>query len=254
MKRVFDIFASAFGLIIMSPVLLIFMCLIWLQDFHRPLYVAPRVGWNGRIFRMVKLRSMVVGADKSGLDSTSAADSRITWIGRIIRRYKLDEFSQLWNVLKGDMSLVGPRPNVEREVALYTKDERNLLDVRPGITDLASIVFSDEGDILSGSDDPDLKYNQVIRPWKSRLGLLYVKKRSFFLDIKIISLTAVAIFSRLVAIRGVQGILVRLGADDQLLKAASREEPLQAYPPPGLDHIVTSREPLMWVKGTFLTF
>ena len=120
MKRLFDIIASASGLIIMSPVLLGFMLLIWLQDYHSPFYVAPRVGRKGRVFRMVKLRSMIVGADKMGVDSTSAADERITWIGRFVRKYKLDEFSQLWNVLKGDMSLVGPRPNVEREVALYT--------------------------------------------------------------------------------------------------------------------------------------
>ena len=245
MKRAFDIFASALGLGLMSPVLLLFMLLIWLQDGHSPFYIAPRAGRQGETFQMIKLRSMVIDADISGVDSTSAGDKRITWVGKIIRRYKVDEFSQLWNVLRGDMSLVGPRPNVLREVALYTKDERSLLDVRPGITDLASIVFSDEGEILEGSGDPDLRYNQIIRPWKSRLGLLYVNKRSFFLDLKIIGLSALAIFSRPLALRAVQSVLMRLGADDQLLRVAKREEPLQPYPPPGLDHIVTSREPLM---------
>ena len=148
MKRVFDIGFSLFGLLLMSPVLLLFMFLVWIQDYHYPFYIAPRVGRRGKIFQAVKLRSMVVGADKTGVDSTSTEDKRITWIGHIIRRYKLDEFPQLWNVLKGDMSLVGPRPNVEREVTLYTEEERHLLDVRPGITDLASIVFSDEGKII----------------------------------------------------------------------------------------------------------
>ena len=159
MKRTFDIVISLLGLSILSPILWIFVILIWLQDFHSPFYVAPRVGRNGKLFRMVKLRSMVAYADKSGVDSTSTDDIRITWVGHIIRRYKLDEFSQLWNVLKGDMSLVGPRPNVQRDVALYTAEERHLIDIRPGITDISSIVFSDEGAILAGSNDPDLKYS-----------------------------------------------------------------------------------------------
>jgi lipopolysaccharide/colanic/teichoic acid biosynthesis glycosyltransferase len=243
MKRAFDIFASALGLWVMSPVLLLFMLLIWLQDRHSPFYIAPRVGRQGETFQMIKLRSMVIDADISGVDSTSAGDKRITWVGKIIRRYKVDEFSQLLNVLRGDMSLVGPRPNVEREVALYTRDERNLLDVRPGITDLASIVFSDEGEILEDSADPDLRYNQIIRPWKSRLGLLYVKKRSSFLDLKIIGLTALAILSRPRALQGVGRILRGIGADEQLLRIARRQEPLEPVPPPGLKHIVTSREP-----------
>ena len=226
-----------------SPGLLLFMLLIWLEDFHSPFYVAPRVGRRGKIFEMVKLRSMIVSAEKAGVDSTSAEDKRITWMGRLIRRYKLDEFSQLWNVLKGDMSIVGPRPNVEREVALYTEEEKHLLNVRPGITDLASIVFSDEGDILADSYDPDLKYHQLIRPWKSRLGLLYVKNRSFFLDLYLILLTAIAIFSRSLALRGVYGVLTRLDADHQLLGVIQRKEPLRPYPPPGSEHIVTTRNP-----------
>ena len=193
---------------------------------------------------MVKLRSMIVRADRSGVDSTSGIDKRITWIGHIIRKYKLDEFSQLWNVLRGDMSIVGPRPNVEREVALYTPEEQHLLDVRPGITDLASIVFSDEGEILEGSHDPDLRYNQIIRPWKSRLGLLYVKKRTFFLDLQIIGSTVIAILWRPLALNNIRRILHEIGADERLLRVAQRQEPLQPFPPPGLDHIVTSRDSL----------
>ena len=181
---------------------------------------------------MIKLRSMVVQADKTGVNSTAITDERITRVGHLIRRYKIDEFSQLWNVFKGQMSIVGPRPQVPRDVAMYTKEERHLLDVKPGITDLASIVFSDEGEILKGSDNPDLKYNQVIRPWKSRLGLLYVRKSSFFLDLRIVILTVIAILSRSQALCGIQEILKQIGADDQLLKVASRQTLLQPYPPP----------------------
>jgi lipopolysaccharide/colanic/teichoic acid biosynthesis glycosyltransferase len=242
MKRLFDILVSGFGLLFASPVLLTFMLLIWLQDRHSPFYVASRMGKGMKPFRMVKLRSMVVNADSSGVDSTSAEDKRITWVGALIRGYKLDELSQLWNVFTGDMSMVGPRPNVERETCLYTDEERHLLDVRPGITDFASIVFSDEGDILAGSDDPDLKYNQVIRPWKSRLGLLYVRNRTLWIDLRIILLTALAIVRKLTAVRGVYSIVSRLTDDGLLLSMIKREVPLQAYPPPGADAIVQSRE------------
>jgi len=235
MKRFFDIVFSLAGLIIMSPVLLIFMFFVWIQDFRSPFYIAPRVGRYGKTFGMVKLRSMTADADKSGVNSTAAGDMRITRVGHLIRRYKLDEFSQLWNVLMGQMSLVGPRPQVQRDVDLYTKKERHLLDARPGITDLSSIVFSDEGDILEGSEDPDLRYNQVIRPWKSRLGLLYIQKRTFLLDIYIILLTVIAIVSKPIALRVVQGILQKWDTDAKLIKVARRDEPLCPYPPPGSD-------------------
>ena len=179
-KRLVDILASFFGLLIASPILLLVMFLVWKEDRKSPFYIAPRSGRNGTTFKMVKLRSMVVNADKSGVDSTSGNDMRITPIGHKIRRYKLDELVQLWNVLIGDMSLVGPRPNVKNETDLYTIVERDLLLVRPGITDFSSIVFSDEGEILEGKDNPDLAYNQLIRPWKSRLGLVYIKNNLFY--------------------------------------------------------------------------
>ncbi|MCK5509604.1 MAG: sugar transferase [Desulfobacterales bacterium] len=235
MKRLFDVVSSFIGLLVMSPVLIVFIFLIWRQDYKSPFYIASRVGRFGRSFKMVKLRSMVANADKSGVNSTSGDDMRITRVGHLIRRYKLDEFSQLWNVLMGQMSLVGPRPQVKQDVDLYTKEERHLLDACPGITALASIVFSDEGDILAGSKDPDLRYNQVIRPWKSRLGLLYINKRTFLLDIYIILLTIAAILSRPLALRGVQGILQSWNADERLIKIARRDESLYSYPPPGTD-------------------
>ena len=184
MKRLLDIVVSAGALIVLSPLLLVVATAVWLQDFHSPFYIAPRVARGNGTFRMVKFRSMTVGADRTGVDSTSASDSRITAVGRTIRAYKLDELVQLWNVLKGDMSLVGPRPQVRRDADLYTDVERGLLTARPGITDLASIVFSDEGDILKDEADPDLAYNQLIRPWKSRLGLLYVNHQSVRLDLR----------------------------------------------------------------------
>jgi len=241
MKRSFDIVCSFFGLVLFSPLLIPVMVLVWLQDFHSPFYVAPRVAKNGGVFQMVKLRSMVVNADKSGVDSTSANDARITSVGRFIRKFKLDELTQLWNVLKGEMSLVGPRPNVKRETDLYTNVEKELLTVRPGITDFSSIVFSDENDILKDSKDPDIDYNQLIRPWKSRLSLLYVKHQSFLLDCALVFLTAVAIVSRQKALRGINILLVMVDAPTDVIRVAKREDVLVPHPPPGSDSIVLKR-------------
>lgn len=238
MKRLFDIIVSFLGLVVVSPVLFIFGLLIFVQDFHSPIYVSPRVGHMGKIFRLFKLRSMVVNADKCGVDSTSSDDPRITWSGQIVRRYKLDELPQLWNVFIGQMSLVGPRPQVKRAVDSYTKEEHRLVAIRPGLTDLSSIVFYDEGEILSGAEDPDLKYEQIIRPWKSRLGLLYIGERSFLLDLKIICLTTVAILSRDLALAGIQRILRGMDVEPQLISVVARKEPLKPYPPPGSSKII----------------
>jgi len=188
---------------------------------------------------MLKLRTMVPDAWKSGVSSTACGDRRITRVGRILRRAKLDELPQLWNVLTGDMSLTGPRPQVEPDAALYTSEERRLLEVRPGITDLASIVFADEGEILAGSADPDLRYNQCIRPWKSRLGLLNIKRQSFAADLQILRLTFLAAVSRPLALAGVARLLESWNADPLLGRMASRGEPLLAWPPPGDDRIVS---------------
>ena len=241
MKRLFDIAVSLIGLLCAAPVVLPVMALVWWQDGYSPFYAAPRVGMGDTTFLMVKLRSMVRNADRSGVDSTSANDARITPVGRFIRRYKLDESTQLWNVLKGDMSLVGPRPNVKRETDLYTTVERRLLDVKPGITDFASIVFSDEGDILKDQRDPDIAYNQLIRPGKSMLGLFYVDHASLWLDIQLCWFTAVATVSRPRALAGVEAPLRTLGASRELLEIASRRSRLAPMPPPGAHHLVTSR-------------
>jgi lipopolysaccharide/colanic/teichoic acid biosynthesis glycosyltransferase len=241
MKRLVDVLASLFGLLIVSPILLPVMFLVWKEDKKSPFYIAPRSGRNGTTFKMVKLRSMVVGADKSGVDSTSDNDMRITPIGHKIRRYKLDELIQLWNVLIGDMSLVGPRPNVKHETDLYTNTEKGLLSVRPGITDLSSIVFSDEGDILEGKQNPDLAYNQLIRPWKSRLGLIYIENQSFLLDIKLIVYTVVAIISKQRALNWVASELTKMNVDSDIVHISKREVELYPFPPPGSDQIVTER-------------
>ena len=183
---------------------------------------------------------MVVNADRIGGSSTAATDRRITPVGRLVRAYKLDELVQLWNVLRGDMSLVGPRPQVLTDARLYTEAEKGMLTIRPGITDLASIVFADEGEILAGSEDPDLRYNQVIRPWKSRLALLYVQHRSFVGDAGIILLTIVALVHRRLALRGVRGLLRRWHADRLLMRMALRREPLMPCRPPGAYEAVST--------------
>jgi lipopolysaccharide/colanic/teichoic acid biosynthesis glycosyltransferase len=242
MKRVIDFSAAVFGGVVLSPLLAVVAFLVWLQDRRSPFYIAPRVARGGGTFNMVKFRSMVKNADRAGVDSTSANDQRITGIGRFIRRFKIDELPQLWNVAKGDMSLVGPRPNVVREVDLYTAEERHLLDARPGITDLASIVFADEGDILADKADPDIAYNQLIRPGKSRLGLFYVDNRTTLMDLRILRLTITNSLSRERALQAVSTLLGRAGAPDDLVRLATREDDLVAAPPPGSDTIVTTRD------------
>jgi len=241
MIRLFDFISSLLGLIILSPVFFIFSFLVWKEDKHNPYYVSMRAGKGGKPFKFIKFRSMRIGADKSGVDSTSSNDSRITDVGRKIRKYKVDELPQLFNVLIGQMSLVGPRPNVKREVDLYTNEEKKLLNIKPGVTSLSSIVFSDEGEILNCHNDPDLAYNQLIRPWKNKLDLFYVSKHSFFNSYLIVFITVIAIFNKLKALSIVNKFLVSNGADIELVNVCLRQEDLQPSPPPGADEIVTSR-------------
>ncbi|MGD0801837.1 MAG: sugar transferase [Terracidiphilus sp.] len=234
-KRAFDILAASLGLLVFSPLLVAVSLAIWIQDRQSPFYIAQRAARGGGSFRMVKFRSMVIDADQIGGASTSATDRRITPVGRLVRAYKLDELIQLWNVLKGEMSLVGPRPQVLCDVALYTDVEKRLLSVPPGMTDPASIIFSDEGEILKGSSDPDLLYNQIIRPWKSRLALAYIDHRGFWIDLWLIVLTLVAILSKSTALRTLGTLLNNWRLDPLVLRMAARQEPLLAYPPPGAD-------------------
>lgn len=239
-KRLFDIVVSAAVLIAASPLLLGSMLAVWLQDRHSPFYMAPRVARGGGQFTMIKIRSMVINASRSGVNSTGTNDRRITAVGRFIRRWKIDELSQFLNVLAGSMSVVGPRPNTRSwGVDLYTDQELPLLSVRPGITDLSSIIFSDEGEILAGAAHADLEYNRVIRPWKSRLGLFYIEHMSLMLDLRIAWLTFLAILDKSKAIDGVVMILSRHGADPELIATCRRQAPLRAVPPPGADEIET---------------
>lgn len=244
MKRLLDVATALIGLVISSVVLVPTMVLVWFQDGHSPFYIAPRMARGSGTFRMVKLRSMRILADRSGVTSTSGDDPRITAVGRFIRRFKLDELTQLWNVLVGDMSLVGPRPQVQNDALLYTREEQRMLTVRPGITDLASIVFADEGEILRGAADPDMRYNQLVRPWKSRLALLYVDRRAGVVDdMRIAWLTALTIVNRPSALRGVAELVRQFGGDEELQQVARRTTPLYQAAPPGAASVVSSPRP-----------
>jgi lipopolysaccharide/colanic/teichoic acid biosynthesis glycosyltransferase len=239
MKRLLDIVVSTVGLVMLSPILILSALAIWIEDRKSPFFLGTRVARGGGNFRMVKFRTMVPNAWKSGVNSTSTSDRRITRVGHLLRRGKLDELPQLWNVLLGDMSLVGPRPQVRTDANLYTLEEQRMLSVRPGITDLASIVFADEGDILAGSSNPDLLYNQIIRPWKSRLALLYIDRQSTLLDVFVIGLTVASALHRGKALRAVEGLLRRWRADAELIRIVRRTQPLPAAAPPGASEIVS---------------
>ena len=189
MKRLFDLTVAAIGLLVLSPMLLATALLIWLGDRGPILFRHLRIGFRGRSFRLLKFRTMVVNADKLGGPSTADDDARITRVGRFLRKYKLDELPNLINVLVGEMSLVGPRPEVPEYVALFTEEEKAILTVRPGITDWASIWNYDEGALLAGAADPERVYLGKIRPEKTRLQLKYVREHSFWVDLKILFLT-----------------------------------------------------------------
>lgn len=242
MKRLLDLLISTVALLALAPIIAVSAVGVWAQDRHWPFYTSWRIGRDLRSFRLHKLRSMVVGADKNQIDTTINQDPRITKLGRFLRRYKIDELPQFLNILKGEMSLVGPRPNVEREVRQYSSEEQRMLSVLPGITDLASIVFSDLGNILDGAEDPNLAYNQLVRPWKSRLALFYIDNRTFWMDFRILYLTFVAIFAPERARLGVLHILKENRASEQLIAVVRRDEPLVPSVPPGMDAIVTSRD------------
>ncbi len=188
MKRAFDFIFSFIGLILLSPIFLIISLLIALSSKGGVLYKQTRVGKDNIDFKVYKFRSMIVDADKKGLLSIGkdGRDPRITKIGYILRKYKLDELPQLINVLKGDMSLVGPRPEVRKYVDLYDDNQKEILKVRPGITDIASITFKNENDLLSQSPNPEDYYIHEIMPKKISLSLEYVKTRTLIKDIKLI--------------------------------------------------------------------
>ena len=186
-KRLFDFVFSLAGILFLSPLMFAIVILIKLSSPGPALYAGTRIGRFGKAFRLFKFRTMVANADKIGGPSTAEDDPRVTKVGRVLRRYKLDELPQLINVLKGEMSLVGPRPEEAAEVELYSPEQRELLKVAPGITDWASMRFHNEGEILKGSADPHKTYQEKIRPEKIRLGLEYIQKRSFWVDMQILT-------------------------------------------------------------------
>ena len=195
MKRIFDIVASGIGLILLSPLFVILAIWIKCDSIGPVFYKQVRVGRNNMDFHLFKFRSMRVGSDKKGLITVGGHDPRITRSGYYIRKYKLDEFPQLINVFKGDMSLVGPRPEVRKYVDMYTEEQMHVLDVRPGITDLASIRYRNENELLERVNDPDKYYVEVIMPDKLRINLEYVARHSFTFDIRLIFQTFRAIVS-----------------------------------------------------------
>ena len=185
-KRLFDLLFSTLGLIFLMPIFLIIGLLIKIEDGGPVLFIQERVGYRGRVFNIYKFRTMRVGAEKMGLQITVDGDKRITKIGKILRKYKIDELLQLFNVIKGDMSLVGPRPEVPYYVCLYNDKQRKVLEIMPGITDLASILFKNEGEILSRSQDPEFEYINNIMDQKVQLNLAYAEKSNYLKDFMLV--------------------------------------------------------------------
>jgi len=195
-KRILDIALAAPSLVVLAPVLMFIAIAVRLSTRGPVLYRGVRVGLNGKLFRVLKFRTMVVNAESLGGSCTSDDDARVTPIGRWLRKYKLDELLQLVNVLRGEMSFVGPRPEVQQYVDMFTDEEKQILSVRPGITDWATLWDSDEGAMLAGSQDPERTYLEKIRPGKIRLQLKYVRERSLWVDAKIILVTCGLVLTR----------------------------------------------------------
>lgn len=194
-KRWLDVCVAALGLAVLWPLFLLIAALIKITSRGPVFYTQNRVGCDARIFRIAKFRSMVVDAETRGPGITTGDDKRVTKLGRILRELKLDELPQLWNVLKGDMSLVGPRPELPSYVAVYALAQLGVLSIRPGITDLASIRYRHEEKMLERATDPDAFYRGIVLPHKLALNLKYIEQMSFALDVKLILLTLRSIFS-----------------------------------------------------------
>jgi lipopolysaccharide/colanic/teichoic acid biosynthesis glycosyltransferase len=185
-KRLFDILASLFGLIILFPFLFIISICVLFSSPGGIFYRQVRVGKNGKDFLLWKFRTMKPDSDKKGLLTVGGRDPRVTGIGYFLRKYKLDELPQLFNVLSGEMSLVGPRPEVRKYVEMYSPEQLKVLEVKPGITDYASIEYSKENELLAKSSDPEKTYIEEIMPAKLKLNMKYIEEKSFWTDLKII--------------------------------------------------------------------
>ena len=193
MKRLFDFFSALIGLTLIFPIFIIVSFLIIITSKGPVFYIQQRIGRYGKPFSLLKFRSMSVGSDKKGLLTVGDNDTRVTKIGYFIRKYKIDELPQLINVIIGDMSLVGPRPEVAKFVNLYTDYQKKILDVRPGITDHASIKYRDEAEVLKAQEDPEKYYIDVLMPDKLNINLSYLENTSLLKDIKVIFKTILKI-------------------------------------------------------------
>jgi len=185
-KRIFDIACSFSGIIILLPLYLILALCVIINSGFPVFYLQTRVGLNGKDFKLFKFRTMHKDADKKGLLTVGGRDPRITSVGYFLRKYKLDELPQLFNVLLGSMSLVGPRPEVRKYVDMYNEEQRNVLSVKPGVTDYASIEYIKESELLSKSSDPEHTYVHEVMPAKLRLNLKYISEAGLGTDLKII--------------------------------------------------------------------
>lgn len=194
LKRLFDILSALIVFIILSPVYVMIALLIVLTSPGGVLYRQPRIGIHGKVFTLYKFRTMYSGADKKGLLTVGMRDNRITGVGYYLRKYKLDELPQLFNIIRGDMSVVGPRPEVEKYVALYNAEQRNVLSVRPGLTDLASLEYIDENKVLAQYADAEKAYIEHVMPHKLALNLEYISKQSLLYDLQIIIRTLLKLF------------------------------------------------------------
>lgn len=186
MKRLFDIVSSLIGLLFLFPVLILISLVIFATSRGGVFYSQTRVGKNKKHFKLLKFRTMKPNSDKAGQLTVGENDSRITGIGGVLRKLKLDEIPQLLNVIRGEMSIVGPRPEVPKYVDLYSEEQLKVLSVRPGLTDLASIEFINENEILGNSENPEKEYVEVIMPKKLRLNIKYIENQTFLGDIKLI--------------------------------------------------------------------
>ena len=185
-KRLFDILFSLLSLIILSPLFLIIAFLIKIDSKGGAFYIQKRVGKNNKDFNLIKFRTMFVKSDRQGLLTVGERDNRITGIGKWIRKYKIDELPQLINILKGEMSFVGPRPEVRKYVELYDDRQKQVLSVKPGLTDYASLEYVNENKILAGFSDPEKAYIEQIMPAKLELNLQYIKEQGLLADLNII--------------------------------------------------------------------
>lgn len=229
-KFLLDRIVAFFLLLLSLPLLATILLMVYVSDFSFPIFISSRVGRYSKPFPLFKVRTMKPLSHLIPVDSTSYNDPRVTPLGRVIRSFKFDEIPQLFNVLVATMSFVGPRPNTFRNgVEFYTDQELRLLSVLPGITDLSSVVFADEAEILYGSANPDNDYNLLIRPWKSRLSLWHLDHSSFAFDLFILFVTLVSSFRRRFALKLINAVLVRVFHENRFTPIVLRTSPIDHF-------------------------